>query len=167
MIVQHKGGQAEGQERHPLPRTSQVEAGDDHDSDHHGPDEVLREVAARCLSPGDDRADARQGQQSDPYGQVHAVEERRTHRDRLSREPFTDQGKEGAPHDGEGDPEEYQVVEEKRRFPGEERLDLVLALQVRIAPSDQQDTDPGHHPEEGQEDKGDGRVLPRTYAPIR
>ena len=93
----HEGRQTERQQSHAVVHTSKEQRPDDGRTHHDRHTKVLHEVAARGPSPGDDRSDPHQGEQSQPDGQVDPVEKRRAYRDGRSRQTLADEREKGAP----------------------------------------------------------------------
>ena len=81
-------------------------------------------------APGEQRADAGQEEQKEADGQRDAVKERCADSDPVALYVFRNDGEQGAPQNGEAGSQKHQIVEQETGFTGNERLQLVLRLEM-------------------------------------
>src|SRR5271157_72638 len=114
--------------------------GTDAEQDHHAADseradrgeqEIPLEAFDGSLAPGQQRSN--RGQQQEQQGNRHrdAIEKGRPDRDFVSLNEFRQDREKRAPQYGEADDEQEKIVKQKAGFARNQRLQFVLALQVR------------------------------------
>ena len=118
--------------------------------DHHDADgkraqgreqEIPLQAFERSLTPGEQRPDG--GEQKEQQGNRdgNAIEKRRSDSDFVSLNEFRQDGEKSAPQYGEADDEQEEIVEQETGFARDQRLQLVLALEIRPVLDQEKGTD--------------------------
>src|SRR6267378_1431222 len=94
------------------------------------PTEIALQAVRGSLAPGQQRPHAGEKQKQQPDRNIYFIEERRTHADARTRQPFRKYRKEGPRKDCDARHQQKQVVEQKARFTRNHRVQLVLALEI-------------------------------------
>src|SRR5208282_2513456 len=148
--------------------------GTDAEQDHHAADgdgadrgeqEIPLEAFEGSLTPGEQRSDRGQQQEQQGNRDSDAIEKRRTDRDFVSLNELGQNREKRAPQYGEADDEQQQIVEQETGFARNQRLQLVLALEVRPVRQQEKGTDPQGQRHEYQEpgaDRGLRESVHRT-----
>src|SRR5208337_378920 len=114
--------------------------GTDAEQNHHAADgdradgrgkEIPFQALDRRLTPGQQRSDGGEQQEQQSNRNGNTIEKRRPDRDFVSLNELRQDREKRAPQDGEADDQQKEIVEQETRFARNQRLQLVLALEMR------------------------------------
>src|ERR1019366_6632459 len=138
--------------------------GTDAENDHHpanrnradrGEQEIPLEAFDGSLTPGQQRSDGGEQQEQQSNRNSNAIEKRRPDRDFVSLNEFRQDRKKRAPQYGEADDQQEEIVEQETGFARNQRLQLVLALEVRPVRHQKKSADRQGQRDEAQEPRAD------------
>ena len=115
-----------------------------------GSDEVAADGAQRSGAPGKQRTDARQEEQEESDGNGDAVIERRAHRNFGALHVFAEDGEERSPQNDEAGGEQDKIIEQETGLAADQRLEVMLALEVVALQNVGEDADREHDAHEDQ-----------------
>ena len=96
------------------------------------PHEIALQAFKRSLAPRQQRSHGRQQKQQQGHRNRHFVVEGRPHRDFVALHVLRDQREPRAPQHGEARQQQQQIIEQEARLARNQRLQLMLAAQVRL-----------------------------------
>src|SRR3977135_2741905 len=96
-----------------------------------GVEEISLEALEGRLTPGQQWSDGGEQQEKQGNRARNTIEKRRPDRDFVSRNEFREDREKRAPQYGEAESEQEEIVEQETGFARNQRLEFVLALEVR------------------------------------
>ena len=122
------------------------------------------EIGDRRAPPGNQRSDARHGEQRETERDVHLIEERRADRDLRALDRLGENREQRAPQNREGDTDQQQVIEQETRLAAHHRFERRVRLEQRQPRGVQREAECGREDQEDEEEVADTRLRERVHA---
>ncbi len=149
---QNKDAEGVGDGGHDLAHAEKEEQHGTGQGEDHRQEEMAHQQHGGRFAPGQQGADAGQGQQRQSKGHIEMIEPAGGDGDLRAANKLGENGEQGTPEHGEHDAHQQHVIEEEGTFPGNDRFDAVFGGQLRQSVENKSQAGEDDHHQEGEEE---------------